>query len=267
MPTIGYSAPIQLLVAVRGHPFDRNAFDAIFQDMEGVNAVMVDHPAAARLITPEGMAGFDALVLYDMPGLDFDDADNRPRLVEPEPAMKEGLRALLDAGVGIVALHHALAGWPAWPEYADILGGRFLYRPASLRGTARLDSGYRHNAEYVARCVAPGHPVLEGVPETFAMRDELYLAEIFEEDVTPLLRAEYDFTAAQFHSASAAMDGRMYDNAGWDHADGSNLIGWTREMGPSRLVYLQPGDDAVTYDNPVYRRLVRNAIDWVIARG
>jgi hypothetical protein len=35
------------LVAVRGHPFDRTAFDAMFQAMEGVSATMVDQPAAA----------------------------------------------------------------------------------------------------------------------------------------------------------------------------------------------------------------------------
>jgi hypothetical protein len=29
MPIIHYRAPIELLVAVRGHPFDRSAFDAI----------------------------------------------------------------------------------------------------------------------------------------------------------------------------------------------------------------------------------------------
>jgi hypothetical protein len=39
-----------VLVAVRGHPFDRTAFDSIFQRVEGIAATMVDQPAAARLI-------------------------------------------------------------------------------------------------------------------------------------------------------------------------------------------------------------------------
>ena len=33
----------------------------------------------------------------------------------------------------------------------------------------------------------------------------------------------------------------------------------------SRLVYLQPGDDQTTYDNLVYRRLIENAIRWVVS--
>ena len=61
------------------------------------------------------------------------------------------------------------------------------------------------------------------------------------------------------------MEGRMFDDEGWDHADGSNLSGWTRRARNSRLVYLQPGDDQTTYDNLVCRRLIENAIRWVVS--
>ncbi len=263
MPTIAYRAPIQTLVAVRGHPFDRTAFDAIFQGMQGISATMVDQPAAAQLMNPEGMAPYDALVLYDMPGLDFDAAENRPGYVDPADAFRAGFSALLEQGKGIVALHHALAGWPAWPDYAEALGGRFLYRPGPLRGRYRPDSGYRHDVAYTAEVVAPEHPVMAGIPPLFAMQDELYLAEIFEADVTPLLRARHAFVRDEFYSATAAMEGRMFDNEGWVHDEGSSLIGWTKRAGRSQLVYLQPGDGKATYDNSVYRRLVENAIRWV----
>ena len=57
----------------------------------------------------------------------------------------------------------------------------------------------------------------------------------------------------------------MFDDEGWDHADGSNLIGWTRRARNSRLVYFQPGDDQTTYDNLVCRRLIENAIRWAVS--
>ena len=66
-------------------------------------------------------------------------------------------------------------GWPAWPRYAEILGGSFLYRPARLRERDRPASGYRHGVEYTAEVLAPEHPVMAGIPATFAMRDELYM--------------------------------------------------------------------------------------------
>ena len=266
MPTIDYRAKLQVLVAVRGHPFDRNAFDAMFLGMDGIAATMVDQPAAAQLINPAGMAPYQALVLYDMPGLDFGAETDRPGAIMPDAAVRHGFSALLQKGTGIVALHHALAGWPAWPFYAEQLGGSFLYRRGTLHGHACADSGYRHDIEYTADVLAPEHPVMAGVPATFTLHDELYLAEIFGDGATPLLRARYRFSATNFYSAAAAMEGRMQDNEGWSHPDGSDVIGWTRQAGRSRLVYLQPGHDDRTYTNPHYRRMVANAIRWVAAQ-
>jgi type 1 glutamine amidotransferase len=260
---IDYAATTRLLVAVRGHPFDRTAFAGLFEGMAGIDATFVDQPAAALLMNPDTIAHFDALVLYDMPGIDFTVTEDRPRLVDPGEAVRAGFAAMLERGIGVVALHHALAGWPAWPDYAEMLGGRFLYKPDMLRGRQTQDSGYRHAVDYEAVVVAPDHPVMAGVPARFAMKDELYLAEIFADDVTPLLRAGHRFTAENFHSTAAAMAGRMFDNTGWSHADGSDLIGWVKRAGNSPLVYLQPGDDHVTYDNPDYRLLVENAVRWV----
>lgn len=265
MPTIDYRSELQCLVAVRGHPFDRNGFAAMFEGMEGIAVTMVDQPAAALLMNPEGMRGFDVAVLYDMPGLDFDAPDHPPAYVDPPEALVEGLPALLDEGKGIVALHHALAGWPTWDFYAELLGGRFLYHPGTVRGREVLDSGYAHE---VTQRLTPvqGHPVTRDLPESFTLTDEPYLAEIFADDVTPLLHSDAVFTRDHFFSAQKAVRGEMYSREGWDHAPGTNLVGWAREAGRSRLVYLQPGDGAGAYEDPHYRRLVENAIHWTARR-
>lgn len=261
MPTIDHHAPLRVLAAVRGHPFDRNAFAALFDEMQGIAVTFVDQPAAALLMRPETADAFDALLLYDMPGLDFGGTP-RATPIGPDAAMREGLLALLDRGIGVVALHHAIAGWPGWDDYAELIGGRFLYRPAALRGAERLDSGYRHQVTYEAQVVAE-HPVTAGLPPRFKLTDELYLAEVFADDVTPLLRADHGFVRDNFYSATAAIEGRMFSNEGWEHPPGSDLIGWVKRARRSPLVYLQPGDDHVTYDDPHYRRLVENALRWV----
>lgn len=263
MPIIHHHAEIRLLVAVRGHPFDRNQFAAVFDGMEGVSATMVDQPAAALLMNPEGMAEFDALVLYDMPGLDFEHLTDKPGYIEPTNALKNGFKALLQQGKGVLSLHHALAGWPTWDEYGDWLGGRFKYRKGTVHDQDVLDSGYAHHVKFNAQNCAPDHPVMKGVPSSFPMCDELYLAEIFEDDVTPLLRSDHQFTRENFSSATAALNGKMYDNEGWDHLDGSNLIGWTKQVFESRLVYLQSGDDEQVYSNPHYLKMVKNAVHWI----
>lgn len=263
MPKIDYHAQFNVLVAVRGHVFDRNAFDAIFTDMEGITHTVVDHPAAARLMNPEGMEGFNALLLYDMPGLDFNAEGSCPAYVEPLPELREGFLRLLQSGKGVVAMHHAIAGWPAWPAYADILGGAFLYRPGQLRGQPTADSGYRHDHRYVAQVVAPGHPVTHGLPPSFVVVDETYLYEVFEDEVIPLITADTSFDCRSFYSAFAAMSGRLNDNAGWERPNGSNLIAWARRAECSPLVYIQPGDGISAYTNPHIRRLIQNALLWV----
>ncbi len=264
MPIIRYDEPLRVLVSVKGHPFDRNAFASVFEDMEGVQASFVDQPAAGRMMNPAAMEGFDALVLYDMPGIDFRVAGDKPGTVEPEASVKTGLEALLTQGKGVVALHHAIAGWPDWPEYADWLGGRFLYTPGLVRGRICPDSGYRHDVAYEAEAADPAHPVLDGIPQTFPLKDELYLYQVFEAEVQPLLRARQAFVQDGFYSAHRAVaKGEMFSNAGWKHPVGSNLIGWTKRALNSPLVYLQPGDGPQTYADSNFRRIVRNAIAWV----
>jgi type 1 glutamine amidotransferase len=262
MPTIRYGEKLNVLVVAKGHPYLRDPFMAIFDEMEEIACTLVEQPAAARMMSIEAMKGFDALVLYDMPGLDFRSTPP-PGFVEPEASFKKNFLALLDRGTGIVALHHAVAGWPAWEDYAELLGGRFLYQPGILRGKERQDSGYRHDVEYEITPVDTAHPILEGISFPLRLTDELYLSEVFEDSVSPLLRSSHRFTRDGFYSAAHAISGRMFSNEGWSHPDGSNLVGWTKRARNSPLVYLQPGDGPATYENPGYRRLIANAIRWV----
>lgn len=266
MPIIRYGEKLNILVVAKGHPYLRDPFMAMFDEMVGVSATLVEQPAAAQLMNPEGMKPFDALVLYDMPGLDFRKNDP-PQFVEPSDNFKRGFLALLDSGFGVVALHHALAGWPAWEGYADLLGGCFLYKSGNLRGVMRPDSGYRHDVTHEISLAAQDHPVLAGLPPAFTLTDELYLSEMFADDVTPLLHSDYAFTRNNFYSAHQAVNGNMYSNAGWDHADGRNCVGWVKRARQSPLVYLQPGDGEATYANENYRRLIANAVAWVASPG
>ena len=56
--------------------------------------------------------------MYDMPGIQF--GEDGPVLETPSDGYKRGFLDLLESGKGMVFMHHAIAGWPAWEEYADI---------------------------------------------------------------------------------------------------------------------------------------------------
>jgi hypothetical protein len=152
-----------------------------------------------------------------------------------------------------------------WPEYGEIIGGRFFYMPASLRGEPVLDSGYRHDVKHTVQVVDSTHPISVDIDATFSLTDELYLCEVFEDSVTPLLRSDYPFERAQFYSAHHAVTGKMFCNDDWPHPDGSNVIGWTKRYSNSHIAYLQPGDGPETFASETYRRLLENAIRWAAA--
>jgi hypothetical protein len=256
---------MQTLVITKGHPFERGPFFEMLDALPDVDWTHVEHPAAAAVLEPDYACQFDVFVFYDMPGIRF--GSGGPTFVEPSERFKSNLRALTQRGAGLVFLHHAIAGWPAWPEYGELIGGRFLYLPATVRDVPCLDSGYRHRIDHTIRCVT-GHPVTDGVPPTFSITDELYLYEVFEDSVTPLLTSDYRFERDNFFSAAkVVLEGKMYDNRDWPHAPGPNCVGWTRTVGASRLVYLQCGDDPVAYANPHFRRLLANAVAWTGQRG
>jgi type 1 glutamine amidotransferase len=251
----------EILLVTKGHPYEREPFYNVFDEMPDVNWTLVEQPAAQALFSVEEAESYDAYVMYDMPGIAFQPGG--PEFAVPSERYKRNFLELLEAGHGFVFLHHAIAGWPAWPEYADIVGGRFLYLPAELHGVARQDSGYRHSVTHTVN-VMPDHPVTAGLPDSFEITDELYLYEVFTDEVEPLLVSEHEFVQENFYSAAKVVrDGKMFDNEGWVHTPGSQLVGWTKHYGKSRIVYLQCGDDPVAYANPHYRKLLSNAIEWV----
>jgi type 1 glutamine amidotransferase len=261
MSIINYSADRQLLVTARGHPYERDAFCGLFEPLDDFSWSLVEQPAAQQLFTPAMKEQFAACVCYDMPGISFVSEDP-PTPVEPSAAFKTGFLDLLEAGMGFVFMHHSIAAWPSWPEYAEIVGGRFHYRPAQLRGADWPDSGYRHQVDHQVSILAQ-HPVTEGLPDSFRITDELYLCPVFEQDVVPLLRSDYAFTDDNFYSAQRAVEGTMFSREGWNHPPGCNVVGWVKHYGNSPIVYLQGGDDSAAYENEHFQRLLHNAIRWV----
>lgn len=250
-----------ILLATRGHAFARDEFYAIFEDNPDIEWSGVEHPAAQLMFSPQIARHFDCYVLYDMPGIQFKRyGDGVPTFHEPPQFYKDGLLAMLEEGKPLVILHHACASWPAWPEWAEIVGARFLYQPMKVRGVDKPDSGYRIDVRHTVTPVGD-HPITEGV-QPFELVDELYLFEVFEESVIPLFRSDFTFTSEHFYSAKLALAGHLNSNEGWRHAAGSNLVGWVKRYRNSPIVYLQFGDGPSTYRNPAFRAILQKAIRW-----
>ena len=250
-----------ILVLTRGHPFERDPFFEMI-DSTGYAWSHIEHPAAQKFITTDSLQNYKAIVFYDMPGINLDTAPPKATFFEPNDEFKMSFINHLKKGIGCVFIHHAIAGWPAWEEYGNIIGGRFLYQEEVVRGVKKSDSGYRHDVKY--KVMKDGiHPITNGV-EDFQITDELYLAEIFEDDINPILRSNYEFTDKNFYSAARALEGEMFSNRDWSHEKGSNIVGWTKKYENSSIAYLQFGDGPSSYKNENFRKLIKQSISWVI---
>ena len=249
-----------LLVLSGGHAYEREPFADLLASLGEWDLTHLMHPEAEVAVAEGAAREADAVLFYDMGGYHF--ADNWVTSRPPSEGFRRAIVERFESGRGAVAMHHALAGWADWPEWHEMLGGRFLYTPGEVRGRAVLDSGYRHDVDYTARLIGK-HPVTDGLPAEFAVCDELYLGEIFEDDVVPLVRSDYGFTRDNFYSASLGISGTLYSNEGWDHPPGSNLVAWHKQVGAAPLVYLQFGDAPQTYRNPHVRQMLKQALDFI----
>jgi uncharacterized protein len=259
-----HDGPARVLVVTGGHRVDLDALLGMVADLAVTRGWVWAHavrPSAQDWLDPRHADAWDALLLHDLPGLHLRRGEP-PRPVGPEPEVAAAVAGLLERGVGVVATHHALAGWPAWDGWADALGGRFHYAPGPLHGQPWPSSGTRITS-YTARVVAPDHPVCAGLDD-FALTDELYCCPVFEDRVVPLVRHDADVSPARFistyehvlHGEDAAPDST-------GHPPASDLVAWATTAAVSPVVYVQPGDSGATFGHPGYRQLIGGAVDWV----
>ncbi|MFN0096991.1 MAG: ThuA domain-containing protein [Dehalococcoidia bacterium] len=258
--------PVNVLLASKGHPFQRGPFfdmmDSFMKD--GVAWTHVEAPASQLFYKYENAKPYNVIVDYSMQGVGFGRKAGDPAPLVPEE-FKHDILDLMERGThGFVFIHHHACSWPDWDEYANIVGGRFLYYPGMLRGQFWPDSGYLLGVESTYVVTNPDHPITQGLPPRFALQDELYLAPYFEDEVVPLIRSDFDFTDDNFFSPYQVVgNGKMFNRDDWKHPPASNMVCWAKNYKNSPVVYIQAGDVPTSYNNPAYRTLLSNAIKWV----
>ena len=228
---------IRVLVVTGGHAFEQGPFYKIFEDNPDITFRKVDHPnpkdpakpadPVYALFKPEAAKQYDVIVLYDMWQPITDEA-------------KADFVSLLKAGKGLVALHHSIASFQQWAEYAKIVGGTYYLADREVSGVKKLRCTYQHGVEIALHVATPDHPVTQGVTD-FMIHDETYHGYDVEPDVKVLLTTEDPLSTKQ--------------------------ICWAHTYGASRVVYLQSGHDHLAYENPNYRRLLDQAIRWTASKG
>jgi type 1 glutamine amidotransferase len=219
-------AKTRVLVVTGGHGFDRQPFEAMLNALEGITWREAMHPKAHAWFKAEAARDWDVLVLYD-------------QWQKIAPEAQADLVALLQAGKGVVALHHCLGGYDDWPEYERIIGGRY-WHAKNAAAAGRKPSTYRHDTRFTVTVADPEHPVTKGVGE-LQVTDETYRGFSVAADAVPLLKTT--------------------------EPSSGPTVGWTHRYGRSQVVYIELGHDRLTWDLPAFRRLLGQAIAFVRERS
>ncbi|MCC6292919.1 MAG: ThuA domain-containing protein [Bryobacterales bacterium] len=209
--------PVRVTLVTGGHDYEPSLYGAF------------DHPALRVRVNPHPVAyrgdlrkSTDVLVLYDM-------------VQETPEDQRRNLTAFLEAGKGMVVLHHALAdynGWEWW--WRDVVGGRYLLQPDG----GQPASTFQHDLAIEAN-PAPGHPLARGLAPML-IHDEAYHGMWISPRVTVLLETK--------HPAS----------------DGP--LAWVSPYEKSRVVVIQLGHGPEAHRHPGFQQLVRKAILWAAGR-
>lgn len=212
------TGPVELLVVTGGHGYDTAEFIQMFESLPDISFETALKPDAWKMLA----AGreFDVIVFYDMWREISDD--------EKQVFLNE-----FEKGTGMVFLHHSLASHPQWPEYVQLIGGK--YNLPDHTADTSLRSDYRHDILLQVRVIDRNHPVTAGM-EDFEILDEGYSNTMQLPGVQNLLETS--------------------------HPDCDRHIGWTHSVKNSKVVYLMGGHDKHAYEHPSFRELLSNAIHY-----
>ena len=214
---------IRVLIVTGGHGFDKDAFFDVFKS----------NPHIAFTHAAHGKTNADVYERQDLLSYDAVVLYDMPKNITD--AQKAEFLSLFDRGIGLVVLHHALVSYQHWPEYERIIGGRYAEEDGKS-GVVTPQVGYQHDVNVPVVIVAKAHPITVGMTD-FTIRDEIYWGFRTRSDVMPLITTT--------------------------HPKSGKPLGWTRNEGKSRIVYLQLGHGPEAFANPNYRRLVAQSIQWV----
>lgn len=218
----GAPAKVRVLVVTGGHAFEKEPFFQVFKDNTEITFQAAEHPKAQALLKPAAAKDYDVLVLYDM---------YQPITAE----VQADFVARLKEGKGLVVLHHAIASYQGWPEYAKMIGAKYYLEPTVVGGVEKKRSGYKHDMKFTLHVADTNHPITRGLKD-FEIHDETYKWFDVAADCHPLLTTT--------------------------EPESNPVVAWSKTYEAARVVYLQSGHDHFAFENPNFRKLLQQAIRW-----
>ena len=159
------------------------------------------------------------------------------------PAMDEQQRAdflffVRDDGKGVIGVHSASITWVKWPEFVELLGGTYDEHPWNT---------------FAAPIVVedPAFPGMNGFPQAFTLKDEIYQVKSFSRENTRVLlrldASKLDLSGTRVH-----------------RQDHDFPVAWAKMYGKGRVFYSTLGHVEENWDRPEVQQMYREAIKWAL---
>lgn len=178
-------------------------------------------------ITNKNLNYFDAIFFYGLREIDLS-----------EEQKADLLSFVKDDGKGFVAAHTATTAFFSWPEFGEMLGGRFDEHPWGITDATVLIED-------------PAFPAMKHFPKSSTVHDEHYQTKDFSRDKIRVLASldpkSVDLTKPNVH-----------------RKDGDFPVAWVRDYGKGRVFYSTLGHATEAWDTPQIQTMYFEALKWAL---
>jgi len=178
-----------------------------------------------KQISGKNLNSFDAIFFYGV------------REIALTPDQRADLLSFVkEDGKGFVAAHTASTAFFSWPEFGEMLGGRFDGHPWGV-------------TEAPVIVEDPAFPAMAHLPAVMTVREEFYQAKDFSREKIRVL---------------ARLDASKLDvnRAGVNRQDGDFPLAWVRTFGSGRVFYGSFGHEREAWGNPHLQKMWLEAMKW-----
>jgi type 1 glutamine amidotransferase len=149
---------------------------------------------------------------------------------------KANFLKLLQRGVGLVAMHHAVAAYPGWEEYEKIIGATYSLKKGLVRnGMKYMRPVWKHDVDFNVRIEDKNHPITKGMKD-FKLNDESYRGWVHHPGSHVLLTTDQKLN--------------------------NHRLAWTRFYKKARVMFIQLGHGKHAFQSKDFQQLTAQGIRW-----
>jgi uncharacterized protein len=183
--------------------------------------------AAGENLLARNLRDFDAIFFFGV------------REIDLSPDQRTDLMSFIkEDGKGFIAAHSGATAFMSWPEFGEMLGGRFDQHPWNVT-----------EAKIIVE--DPHFPAMKAFPASLLLRDEHYQLKDFSRNAVRVL--------ARLDPASVDLAAPLVRRTDKDFP-----VAWAKMYGNGRVFYSTLGHLPEVWDTPAVRTMYFEAIRWAL---